>query len=431
MISHPETFESARNEIAYAYDKTAFFRRHMDEARLRVQDIGKIEDLGRIPPTEKKHYRRNFPAGVLASDYSMNSLELHRVQSSGTTGERLVTMEVGLVYLQRALESLSVNPELSGLLTARPRKHVRYAAPNCSDVECANPNSAMKDRLLKDGTLVLSVYHDLLTTPERLLEMNVQEIEIYRPQMYYVDPTHLAFLLRYMRQKNIEPYKASVLSSYTLCTQTAKRQIRESLGYGVPFLEAFAMSELGWFAVECPCGRVHLNNRSFFMELLTQGRPAVPGEWGELYITTLDNGCTPHIRYRTGDIFSWSAEPCPCGSPFPVVRIEGRLRHFVFRGGQAVLSPRGLDDLVGAPDWLDLYKLEQADEDDFVFTFVANEKYEPKAESALERDLRNRLGSTARLRVERSRYISTERSGKFISCVSAVGERLNEGGFQI
>lgn len=431
MLYNEEAFESAKSEIGYAYEKTAFFRKHMDEAELAPKDIKTAEDFYRIPPTEKKHYRKNFPAGVLAQGYSLNNLELYRVHSSGTTGERLITVEVGWIYMQRAMDSLTVNPAIASALSAYPRKHVRYAAPNCSDVECANPNSAMKDRMLKDGTLVLSVYHDLLTTPERMLAMNIDEIEQYQPQMYYTDPTHLAFLLRYMDKKHYDPYKAPVLASYTLSTRISRRQIAHTFGKDVPVVDAFAMSELGWFAVECPHGNIHLNTKSFYMELLCNGRAAQPGELAELYITTLDNGCTPHIRYRTGDIFRWIDAACPCGSKYPIVQTEGRLRNFLFQDGKVALTAQGADEIVGAPDWMDMYKLEQIEENDFLFSYIANEKYADNMEAYIRDGFLGALGSHINLRMEKVDYISTERSGKFISCVSAVGEKLVEKGVQL
>lgn len=430
MLNNEEAFELAKKEIDYAYAKTGFFRRHMDELQLSPASIKTRADFGKILPTEKKHYRKNFPAGVLAEGYSLNNKMLYRSQSSGTTGERLQTVEEGWIYMQRAVDCLSAYPGLDSVMTAYPRRHIRYAAPNCSDVECASPNSAMKDRILADGTLVLSVYHDMLTTPERIISMNITEIEEYHPQMYYIDPTHLAFLLRQTRKRGYTPYKAPVLTSYSLCTKISKKQIIDVFGKDAPVIETFAMSELGWLASECPHGNIHLNTKSFYVELLCEGRNAEPGELAELYITTLDNGCTPHIRYRTGDVFRLMSG-CPCGSKLPAVQVEGRLRNHLFQNGRSAVTPKGFDDLIGAPAWMDLYKLVQTDENDFMFSFIANENYEENMEQYIVDGLSQKLGKNINLRIEKADYIPTERSGKFLSCVSAVGEKLAEKGAQL
>ncbi|MGD2089695.1 MAG: phenylacetate--CoA ligase family protein [Candidatus Aminicenantes bacterium] len=420
-------FEGAKKELTYAYENVSFFRKLIDNANLSIKDIRTAEDFRGIPATNKSHYRKNFPVGVLAKGYSLNDRGLYRVQSSGTTGERLVTIEVGLLYFQRAVECFSVYPSLLPAFNTNPRRHCRYAAPNCSDVECANPYTTMQDRILKDGTLVLSVYHDLLTTTENILKTNIQEIETYQPQMYYIDPTHLAFLSRYMKKNVYTPPQAPIFASYTPCTKISKRQILETFGQDTTFLQFVSMSELGWLALQCPQGNLHINTNSYYIELLANNRPAQKGELAELYVTSLDNGCMPFIRYRTGDIYQFIADKCPCGHQFSVVRFEGRLCNFIFRNNRTALAPRELDDLIGDAGWMDLYKLEQTGESDFLFRFIPNERYEKGMETYIQDALYQKLGNI-RLVMEKTNYIPTERSGKFLSCVSRIGEqKVNEG----
>ena len=433
FFDYENDFEAARKEVAYAYENVLFFRRHMEAAQLTPGDIKRPDDFSKIPPTEKRHYRKNFPVDVLAKGYSLKEERLSRFPSAGTSGERLLTVELGHIYLRRAIECTSVYPLIHSVYNAQPLRQLRYAAPNCSDVECANPNSTMEDRLLRDGTLVLSVYHDLLTTPGRILEQNLKELDLHQPQIYFIDANHLAFLLRYRRTQpkaNIPP-KAPILASYSPCLKVSKRQILDALGRDVPFAEVIAMSEMGFVAMECPFENLHLNTKSFYMELLCKGRPAEPGEMAELYVTTLDNGCIPHIRYRTGDIYRFLSTQCLCGHDFPVVKLEGRLRNFLFREGQIALTPKALDKIVGNPRWMDLYKITQSDDTDFLFNFIANDTYEGNQEEYIRKELSQALGRDIDIAVERTDYIPTERSGKFLSCVSKVGEKNVENGFSL
>jgi phenylacetate-CoA ligase len=424
-----DTFEAAREEIAYAYENVRFFRKHMEEANLSPGDIRTPGDFAKIPSTEKKHYRKNFPMDVLAKGYTLKDEQLSRFPSAGTTGERLLTVELGLIYMKRAMDSMSVYPLIHTVFNKQPLNQVRYAPPNCSDVECANPYSKMQDRLLRDGTLVLAVYHDLLTTPEVILEQNMEEVETHQPRMYFVDSTHLAFLMRYMRNHGYTPPKAPLLASFTPCTGISRRQVLETFGRDVHFSVVVAMSEMGYLAMECPVGGLHGNTKSYYLEFICNGRPAEPGEMAELYITTLDNGCIPHLRYRTGDVYRYFDSPCLCGHEFPLIRIEGRLRNFLFRNGEIVLTPKELDEIVGAPPWMDMYKMKQADENDFLFNFIPNDKYEEDNEKCIRDELLLKLGPGAHLVMEKVDYIPTERSGKFLSCVSSVGEKNYDKGF--
>ncbi len=424
-----DNFEAAREEISYAYENVRFFRKHMEEANLSPGDIRTPGDFAKIPSTEKKHYRKNFPMDVLAKGYTLKDEQLSRFPSAGTTGERLLTVELGLIYMKRAMDSMSVYPLIHTVFNKQPLNQVRYAPPNCSDVECANPYSKMQDRLLRDGTLVLAVYHDLLTTPEVILEQNMEEVETHQPRMYFVDSTHLAFLMRYMRKHGYTPPKAPLLASFTSSTGIGRRQVLETFGRDVHFSEVIAMSEMGYLAMECPVGGLHGNTKSYYLEFICNGRPAEPGEIAELYITTLDNGCIPHLRYRTGDVYRFFDSPCLCGHEFPLIRIEGRLRNFLFRNGEIVLTPKELDEIVGAPPWMDMYKMKQADQNDFLFNFIPNDKYEEDNEKYIRDELLLKLGPGAHLVMEKVDYIPTERSGKFLSCVSSVGEKIYNKGF--
>lgn len=90
------------------------------------------------------------------------------------------------------------------------------------------------------------------------------------------------------------------------------------------------------------------------------------------------------------------------------------------RGNAVRLTPRELDDLVGAAAWLDLYKMHQVDDEHFVFRYVAGEHHDRGHEHELARRLRDALGATARIDIEAAGYIAGERSGKFEPCTSDV-----------
>ncbi len=49
--------------------------------------------------------------------------------------------------------------------------------------------------------------------------------------------------------------------------------------------------------------------------------PVAPGERGEMVLTTLKKAARPLIRFRTGDIVSFTDEPCRCGRTS--IRLQG------------------------------------------------------------------------------------------------------------
>jgi phenylacetate-CoA ligase len=416
-------FEAVREEIAYAFESTVFFRKHMEASGLRPADIQDAEDFLLIPPTSKSHYRRNFPAGVLAKGYTLNSSHVMRFQSSGTSSERLNSAILSYDLARRQATALSVNRRFDDLWRPGGRpKSCRFAPPNCSDVECATGFSTLEERTLPDGTLVLTVAHDLLATPEWQVIKALDEIELYQPDMLVVDPTHFAFLARWARRLGREitsPRKLYMVCGYTLMSRVAQRQIEDFVGADIPIGDMIGMSELGYLGFECHHGHRHINNKDFYMEFIWNDKPVEDGQMGELYVTTLDDGLVPRIRYATGDYFTPLGTSCSCGSDLPVVRIEGRATHMIQLQNGRIVTPGAIDAVVGDAPGIDLYKLEQDRTGACTFRYVANAEAQADDAAALGLRLTEVLAPNP-VHVEVVDYIGCERSGKFQSCVSHI-----------
>ncbi|MER5865042.1 hypothetical protein [Kitasatospora sp. NPDC002040] len=415
------TFEAVQEEIAYAFNSTVFFRDHMEASGLQPTDIRDRADFLRLPPTSKSHYRRNFPAGVLAKGYTLNSPHVMRFQSSGTSGDRLNSAILAYDLARRQAAALGVNRRFDGLWRPGSRPRIcRFAPPNCSDVECATGFASMEDRTLPDGTLVLTVAHDLLTTPEWQVIKALDEIDLYQPDLLVVDPTHFAFLARWARRLGRQitsPRPLHIVCGYTLMTRVARRQIEDFMGPDVPIGDMIGMSELGYLGFECHHGQRHINDRDFYVEFIRDDKPVEDGEMGELYVTTVDDGLIPRIRYATGDYFTPLGGSCDCGSDMPMVRIEGRATQAVRLRDGRVVTPGAADALVGDAPSIDLYQLEQDQNGACTFRYVPSADVRSGDITALEARLTEALGPDL-VRVERVDYIAGERSGKFQPCVS-------------
>ncbi|MFI0418776.1 hypothetical protein [Spongiactinospora sp. 9N601] len=401
----------------------------MDQAGLRPSDAGTPEGFRRLPITEKADYRRNFPQGVIAMGKTLRERLTLKSQSSGTGGERLTTITHTYELAKRMWVTLGAHEPLrEALKRIRRQRPLRYAAPNCSDVECATPFSTPKDRTLADGTLVLPVSHDLLATPERLIVQAIEETKAFKPHWFYADATHLAFLIRNMRRHGVPPPDVSAIAlTYTLATGVARRQIREFFGTAVPTTEILSMSELGWLAVQCPAGQMHINNVTFFTEFLVDGRFAEPGEFGELVVTSVGDRLLPHMRYRTGDVYRISEGGCACGSDLPLARHEGRCQNMIAvrRGGRREwVGPRDIDAAVGDDLPIDVYQLHQFADDSCLFRYIPSREMDRRPDAALRERLADVLGDGSRPDVEEVAYIPSQRSGKFTSCTSEIAERL-------
>lgn len=77
--------------------------------------------------------------------------------------------------------------------------------------------------------------------------------------------------------------------------------------------------------------RYHLHLEDAVFEILKDGRPAQPGEMGEIVITQLHNRAMPLVRYATQDVaIAGDDAICPCGRELPLIDgIQGRVPDIV------------------------------------------------------------------------------------------------------
>ena len=79
-------------------------------------------------------------------------------------------------------------------------------------------------------------------------------------------------------------------------------------------------SEIGAHSFECEAqpGGTHVIESEFIVEVIDEetGEHVPEGETGELVITNLGRIGFPVIRYRSGDLVRYTADPCTCGRTF-------------------------------------------------------------------------------------------------------------------
>jgi phenylacetate-coenzyme A ligase PaaK-like adenylate-forming protein len=79
-------------------------------------------------------------------------------------------------------------------------------------------------------------------------------------------------------------------------------------------------------AFDCRHGRLHVNADWLILEPVdAAGEPVAPGKASHTtLLTNLANRIQPLIRYDLGDSVTFFPAACPCGSPLPAIRPEGR-----------------------------------------------------------------------------------------------------------
>jgi phenylacetate-CoA ligase len=122
----------------------------------------------------------------------------------------------------------------------------------------------------------------------------------------------------------------ALMSSAQQLTTSTREKIENR--FGAKVFDKYGSREFSGIAYQCVEGsNHHVQDESYIVELLVDGRPAQPGEVGEIVVTDLNNYSVPLIRYRIGDLaMAVSQDPCPCGrSQMMIGEITGRTQALI------------------------------------------------------------------------------------------------------
>ncbi len=121
---------------------------------------------------------------------------------------------------------------------------------------------------------------------------------------------------------NIHPVLI-MTSSESLAIEERQRIVR---AFGGKVRDNYGCSEFVAAAYGCAEGWLHVHADWVILEPVDEHfQPVRPGETSQtVLLSNLSNRVQPILRYNLGDRITVRPDACPCGSPFPAIRVEGR-----------------------------------------------------------------------------------------------------------
>lgn len=306
--------ESIVKLAKHVYDNVKFYREKFDELKVKPSDIKSIDDISRLPFTDKNDLRNNYPFNMFAVPREQ-VLEIHA--SSGTTGNPTVVgytandIKLWSTVMARSIAcaggkpgDIIQNAYGYGLFTGGLGVHYGALELGCSIVPTSSGVTKRQIKLLQDFGARL-----LTCTPSYSLFIAEEAAAMG------IDVKKLPLAIGIF---GAEPWTGNM------------RQEIENV-WGIKAMDIYGLSEIigPGVAQECEAQNgLHIWADVFYPEILNPNtlQPAKEGEDGELVITTLTKEAMPLIRYRTRDITSITYEECSvCGRTLPrIAKIKGR-----------------------------------------------------------------------------------------------------------
>ncbi len=294
--------------VERVYHNIPSYREKMQAKGLVPADIKSIEDISKLPFTEKTDLRDNYPFGMFTVPMS----EIVRVHaSSGTTGKPTVVgytrndlnMWAEVVTRTLCMAGVHQNDIVQvaygyGLFTGGLGMHYGTENLGATVIPISGGNTQKQLQLMQDfGTTVIAC-----------------------------TPSYALFLAEVMKENGIDPASLNLkvgIFGAEPWSENMRKEIESKLK--IKAIDIYGLSEIVGPGVSCECEEqagMHINEDHFIPEIIHPEtlEPMPHGEIGELVFTTVTKEGIPIIRYRTRDLTRLIYDKCKCGRT--LVRME-------------------------------------------------------------------------------------------------------------
>jgi phenylacetate-CoA ligase len=403
-----------RAQVQRAYREVPYYRQAFRERGISEDLLDRFTstDLPKLPLLEKQVVRSN-PALLLTEQAGKNPPAAF--STSGTTGTPIK------VYVDSATHQHNIG--------VREARSFRWAGTSIRE-----PRSAIGGRLVVpradspppfwrynrwEQQLYLSAFH---ISPTNISDY-VNALNRFRPVTMtgYASSNFLLARLIAESELNVHSPRAIIAESERLHPHMRARL--ESV-FRTRVFEEYGSTENCALATECEKGRLHVHLDFGYVEILRpDGRSAEPGEVGEMVVTGFANNNQVFIRYRIGDLASWSKERCACGrESLPTIgELVGRQEDVIITadGRELWALFRVFYDLPGVVEG----QIVQESLDSFTVRIVPTPAFSDKDEEAIKERMMIRIGPEIRIDVRQVESIPREPNGKLRAVISKVPRR--------
>ena len=317
-LSEPDVIEkqneSFKKLIAYSYEHVKYYRELLDGLGLKPRDFKTVKDITKIPFLTKEivFQRQND----LISD-ECSKEKLCYVTTSGSTGtpvgffvdKNSSIRDVAYVY--HFFNEIGYSPKSSKLLMRGKEFY-----------------SQKRGHVFQWDPLKKELSIDIFSFTEENLEIYCKAIEKYKPDFVYGYPSAMCLFCNYLSKRK-EPLRHNFKGFIAISESLSNEQSSfiESV-ISAPVVTFYGMSERVIIAKKClKTGQYHIEPLYGLAEIVDKKGNEIKtnGIIGELVGTSLVNYCMPLIRYKTGDMSSWSNSSCCCSNRFfSLANVYGR-----------------------------------------------------------------------------------------------------------
>jgi len=357
------------------------------------------------------HSPAAFVTGGRSLEAGLRSGEVELVATSGSTEDKVVNAWSQAWWNASEKASWALNAHAQRAAAGDHREAI-LSNPLNVGVPSPTPLSFEARRLAR--FLYLNELVDPSSWTDAHCDRMLAELERFQPVVLEANPSLLSRLCRYARRAHKRVFNPALVTlTYEYPSLIHRRHIQQV--FDAPVMSSYGTTEAGYVFIECERGRLHQNALSCRVDCLPFERRCGGPALGKMLVTTFDNPWRALVRFDVGDLCRLSPEPCPCGRTLglTLTAVEGRTVNLTLTPEGAPVTQAAVDRLLAAIERIDEYQLRQTDARSYRLKVACDAGFDASVATQAESALRELYGPSAFIRVEESRELRPEASGKY------------------
>ncbi len=339
-------------QLTYLKNNSPYYQRMFKSYDIDIDKIQHIEDLVKIPFTEKKDLQLFNDEFLCCPKDKI----IDYITTSGTLGDP-VTFGCTEKDLQRLAFNEKKSFECAGL---KPGNVVQLM-------------TTLDKRFMAGLAYFLGLREmgaGVIRVGNGIPELQWDTIRRIKPDTIMCVPSFILKLIQYAEEHNIDYKNSSIkriigigegLRDQNFNLNLLGQKIKEK--WDVQLFATYSSTEMGATFSECEYGMGgHVHPELIIVEIIGEDDLPVPdGEAGEIVVTTLGVEAMPLLRFRTGDIATKIVEQCKCGrNSYRLTPLIGRKNNMIKLKG-TTLYPPAINDVLDNTDYIENYVIEVHD----------------------------------------------------------------------
>ncbi|MBQ3174442.1 MAG: AMP-binding protein [Bacteroidales bacterium] len=377
-----------KDALQYLNANSRYYQRVFSKYEIDIDKITTLEDLVKIPFTEKKDlqlYNEDFlccPKSKIV-DY---------ITTSGTLGD-----PVTFGCTDKDLDRLAFNEQKS------------FACAGVKPGDIVQLMTTLDKRFMAGLAYFLGIRKlgaSVIRVGNGIPELQWDTIKRIKPDTIMCVPSFILRLIQYAEDNGIDYKNSSIrriigigegLREQNFELNLLGRKIKEK--WDVDLFATYSSTEMGATFSECEygCGG-HVHPELIIVEIIGDDNLPVPdGEYGEVVITSLGVEGMPLLRFRTGDIAAKKVEQCRCGrNSYRLTPLVGRKNNMIKLKG-TTLYPPAINDVLDNAEYVANYVIYVKNSDSGTDEVVVKIGLKYKTEFDAIKDLKDRFRSRIRV----------------------------------